>query len=182
MSLVPHRRRFVNGRAAAITAVAVSVGVVIGCSTTALATPCWSPPVSAPVADPFREPVCRWCPGNRGIEYRTRPGQLVVAVATGRVTFVGTVAGVRYLVVEHSDGRRVTYGHLATVRPSRGELVLRSRVVGTTTRSFHFGVRVGDRYVDPARSIGRLVGRPRLVPADGSRPAPAPAPRLSCRR
>ena len=45
------------------------------------AAPCWRPPVAAPVADPFRKPPCAWCPGNRGIEYRTQEGAPVTAVA-----------------------------------------------------------------------------------------------------
>lgn len=140
---------------------------------------CWSPPVVAAVSDPFREPACRWCPGNRGIEYDTRPGQAVVAVETGRVTFAGTVATTTYVVIEHRDGRRATYGGLIARRHDLGDIVLRGQEVGVAGGSLHFGLRVGERYIDPAPSIGRLVGRPRLVPADGS-PAPPAQPVLRC--
>lgn len=141
---------------------------------------CWRPPVAAPISDPFRPPACRWCPGNRGVEYDTRPGQRVTAVESGRVSFAGTVAGTIYVVVEHRDGRRVTYGGLAERRHDTGAVVLRGQLVGTTGDEFHFGVRLGDRYVDPTGSIGRLVGRPRLVPSDGRPAAPAPPLRLRC--
>ena len=170
--------RTVRWSRTAIVTFAAAVGVAAVPSHAAVAA-CWSPPVAAPVSDPYREPACRWCPGNRGIEYDTRPGQSVVAVETGRVTFAGQVAGTTYVVIEHRDGRRVTYGRLRAHAHDRGDLVRRGQVVGTAGESFHFGVRVGERYIDPDASIGRLVGRPRLVPADGS-PAPATAPVLRC--
>jgi murein DD-endopeptidase MepM/ murein hydrolase activator NlpD len=147
----------------------------------AAGTTCWLPPVAADVVDPYREPECRWCPGNRGLEYRTPADAEVRAVATGTVVFSGTVAGAGYLVVRHADGRRATYGNLAQRRFVQGEAVARGVVVGRTAGRFHFGLRDGDRYIDPAPSIGRLVGVVRLVPVDGTAPAPAPQPRLSCR-
>lgn len=160
--------------AAALMVVAVFVPTVVSAAT------CWAPPVAAPVTDPFRLPPCRWCAGNRGIEYATTPGEPVRAVESGRVSFAGTVAGSRYVVVEHRDGRRATYGRLLVGHTDAGELVLRGQIVGRAGATFHFGLRDGDRYVDPGPSIGELVGRPRLVPADGGPAAPPPAPRLRC--
>jgi murein DD-endopeptidase MepM/ murein hydrolase activator NlpD len=145
-----------------------------------LAAPCWSPPVAAAVADPFREPACTWCPGNRGIEYGTARGEPVRAVVSGEVTFSGIVAGTRYVVVRHADGLRVTYGNLGSTDLSRGDVVTRGAVIGFTAGRFHLGVRDGERYVDPAPFIGELRGVVRLIPADGSDPAPAPPPRLRC--
>lgn len=144
------------------------------------AAPCWSPPVVAPVADPFREPACAWCPGNRGIEYGTSPGAPVRAVATGRVSFAGSVTGTVYVVVRHGDGRRVTYGNLEAVRFDVGDLVVRGQVVGRAAGAFHLGLRVGDRYVDPGSYLGRYVRRPRLIPTDGTAGNAAPPPRLRC--
>lgn len=144
------------------------------------ARPCWRPPVTAPVVDPFRKPTCRWCPGNRGIEYRTRDGDPVTAVATGRVSYTGTIAGVSYVVVRHGDGRRVTYGNVRSAPFDAGDLVVRGSSIGRAAGRFHFGVRVGDRYIDPAPYLGRLVGRARLVPVDGGRSNPAPPPVLRC--
>lgn len=149
---------------------------------TARAAPCWSLPVAAPVSDPFRRPDCRWCPGNRGIEYGTPPGRPVTAIATGRVSYAGTVAGVVYLVVRLGDGRRVTYGNLRSRTHSVGELVVRGSTIGTTAGAFHLGLREGDAYVDPAPYLGRLVNRPRLIPNDDQRPNPPGRPQLTCRR
>ncbi len=146
------------------------------------AAPCWAPPVDAPITDPFRAPECRWCPGNRGVEYGTRAGAVVRAVAAGRVTFAGDVATVRYAVVEHADGRRVTYGGLADVIVAEGDRVVRGARIGTAAGLFHLGVREGEEYVDPEPFIGEWRGVTRLVPTDGSAPAPSPPPRLVCSR
>jgi len=144
------------------------------------ATPCYLPPVDAPVVDPFREPACEYCPGNRGIEYGPDDGERVVAAATGTVTFAGIVAGTRYVVVEHPDGSRMTYGKLATLGVSMGDRVLQGQRIGTTTTEFFLGVRRGDEHLDPAPLLGTLRHRTRLIPTDGTRPRPAGPPRLEC--
>jgi murein DD-endopeptidase MepM/ murein hydrolase activator NlpD len=145
-----------------------------------LFTTCLLPPVTAPVADPFREPACQWCPGNRGIEYAVAAGTPVLAAAAGTVTFSGPVAGTFYVVVQHPDGVRATYGQLAGSHLAAGDVVVAGAIVGPSAGGLHFGLRVGDRYVDPAPFLGRLVERARLVPTDGSAARPAPPPRLEC--
>ena len=162
------------------TGIVLAVILLLVPSGTVHAAPCWPPPVVAPVTDPFREPACAWCPGNRGIEYGTSPGASVRAVATGRVTFAGSVTGTVYVVVRHGDGRRVTYGNLDAARFDVDDLVVRGQVIGRAAGAFHFGLRVGDRYVDPGAHLGRYVRRPRLIPSDGTAGNPAPPPRLSC--
>ena len=141
-------------------------------------TPCLRPPVVAPITDHFRDP-CTYCPGNRGLEYGVAPGVPVRAMATGRVSFSGLVAGIRYLVVDHGDGLRATYGGLRTSHLSTGDAVVAGAVVGVTGATLHVGVRRGERYLDPEPLIGRLVIRPYLVPTDGTRRRAAP-PRLIC--
>jgi murein DD-endopeptidase MepM/ murein hydrolase activator NlpD len=141
---------------------------------------CLLPPVAAPVVDPFREPPCTWCPGNRGLTYATDPDAIVRAAAAGTVTFSGSVAGTRYVVVDHGDGRRATYGGLAGSALHSGDRIGAGAVVGHSTAALHFGIREGDEYVDPAPLLGRLVERVRLVPTDGTAPRPAPPPRLRC--
>jgi murein DD-endopeptidase MepM/ murein hydrolase activator NlpD len=141
---------------------------------------CWAPPVQGVVTDPFRAPACRWCPGNRGLEYRVEPGTVVRAATGGTVTFAGTVAGTIYVVVRSVDGWLLTYGRLASRSVGTADRVLTGAPIGVATGQLFFGVRVGGRYVDPAPYLGRLVGRPRLVPADGRAPRPAPPARLRC--
>jgi murein DD-endopeptidase MepM/ murein hydrolase activator NlpD len=141
--------------------------------------PCWRPPVAAPISDPFRAPDCRWCAGNRGVEYGTLAGVSVRAVTTGRVTFSGVVAGRRYVVVLDAAGRRVTYGDLALPVPFTGAVVVAGSVVGVTTGPLHLGVRVGDDYLDPEDFLGTPVIRPHLVPVDG-RPGRRPVVTVHC--
>ena len=143
------------------------------------AASCFVPPVDAPVIDAFRPPACRWCAGNRGLEYGTTAGMPVRAVAAGTVTFSGSVAGTGYLVVRHSDGRRVTYGGVRSDLTA-GRPVVAGMVIASTTGRFHLGLRHGSEYLDPAPYIGRPTVRARLVPADGSPPRPAGAVRFRC--
>jgi murein DD-endopeptidase MepM/ murein hydrolase activator NlpD len=159
---------------------ALAALVVFSGGSGAAAAPCLRPPVDAPVADGFRAPACPWCPGNRGLEYAVSPGTVVRAAAAGTVTFAGVVAGVRYVVIEHADGHRATYGSLVSSHLRAAQRVPAGAIVGTTGASFHFGLRRGGTYVDPEPYLGRLVTRPRLVPTDGTPARPAPAPSLRC--
>jgi murein DD-endopeptidase MepM/ murein hydrolase activator NlpD len=146
-----------------------------------LLTPgCYQHPVSSPVVDPFRAPACAFCPGNRGLEYRPSAGSRVVAAADGVVRFSGLVAGVRYVVVAQADGRTTTYGRLAAAQVAPGTSLRAGDTIGTTTDRFYFGLREGERYVDPAPFLGVLRYRPRLVPVDGSAPRRAPPPTMHC--
>jgi murein DD-endopeptidase MepM/ murein hydrolase activator NlpD len=147
----------------------------------ALAPSCYTPPINATVVDPFRAPECTYCAGNRGLEYEPVSGSVVRAAAAGTVEFSGTVVRVRYVVVRQSDGLRASYGYLATTDLRVGDRVVAGQRIGTSTQRFFFGLRDGDRYIDPQPFIGTLVGTPRLVPIDGSPPRAAPAPRLRCR-
>src|ERR687884_2023890 len=69
----------------------------------------YRPPVDGPVIDPFRPPATPYGPGNRGIDYRTVPGELVRAAADGDVVFAGQVGGSLPVVVLHPDGIRTSY-------------------------------------------------------------------------
>jgi murein DD-endopeptidase MepM/ murein hydrolase activator NlpD len=124
------------------------------------------PPVKATVIDPFRPPATTYGPGNRGLEYLTRPGQAVVAAHHGRVVFAGQIGGSLYLTIRHDDGVRTSYSHLGSISARPGQPVGRGEVIGRTgSRPFHFGARIGIAYVDPALLFG-VPGPPRvyLVP------------------
>lgn len=158
-------------------------------ATGAHAAPCWPPPVAAAVIDPYREPPCRWCPGNRGITYGTDPGTPIRAVAAGHVTFSGEVAGTGYVVVELASGWRVTYGNLAERAVRQGATVVAGTLLGATAGEFHFGLRdraeAGDpdrdtAYLDPTPYLGEWKYRVRLIPLDDRPARPAPAPTLRC--
>jgi hypothetical protein len=81
-----------------------------------------------------------------------------------------------HVVVAHDGGLRTTYAFLAGAAVHGGERVVRGQVVGMAGGSgpehepgaLHFGLRLGDRYLDPARlfeacDLTQLV---RLVPVD----------------
>ena len=149
---------------------------------TAAATPCWFPPVVGTVTDPFREPPCIWCAGNRGLEYRVADDTIVRAAASGRVVFAGSVAGVRYVVVQLTNGWRHTYGRLVSTPLELGDSVFANSVVGPVASTFFFGLRIGDDYADPAPYIGVMRTRPRLVPIDATPPRPAPPAKPRCQQ
>ncbi|MCY3805401.1 MAG: M23 family metallopeptidase [bacterium] len=123
----------------------------------------YAPPTDGYVVDPFRPPAHPGAPGNRGLEYATRPGSAVRAAAAGIVTFAGQVGSGRHVTVAHADGVRTSYSFLAGVAVRAGQSVGAGDVLGTTGASFHFGARIGGAYVDPAVLLG-IGGRARLVP------------------
>lgn len=129
--------------------------------------PLLRPPVPGPVVERFRPPACRWCPGNRGIDYAPPPGTPVLASGAGVVTVAGQVGGTLVVVVAHPDGLRTTYHGLTSVAVARGARVRQGAVVGTASGHLHFGVRRGDVYLDPEGLVGASARRPRLVPVEG---------------
>ena len=141
---------------------------------------CYTPPVDAPIVDPFRAPACAFCAGNRGLEYQPPPGSTVVAAAPGVVRFSGLVAGVRYLVVDQTDGRAATYGRLAVAMVALGSTVGQGDVLATSTGRFFFGLREAQHYVDPAPFLGQPRYRRRLLPIGTWPRRPPPAPVMVC--
>jgi murein DD-endopeptidase MepM/ murein hydrolase activator NlpD len=121
-------------------------------------------PVAGVVIDPYRPPACRWCPGNRGIDFATSPGDPVRAAARGVVAFAGPVAGRLVIVVNHPDGLRTTYDGVAALATSVGVLVQAGDVIGIAADRLHFGVRRGDTYLDPGLFLAVSCPRARLVP------------------
>lgn len=124
------------------------------------------PPVDAPVVDSFRPPPGPYGAGNRGLDYVTAPGTDVVTSAPGRVTFAGPVGGDHHVVVLHADGLRTSYSFLAEVSVRRGDVLPAGAVVGRSGGSLHFGVRAGDRYLDPSLLFGGGAVDVRLVPVE----------------
>ena len=127
----------------------------------------YKPPSDGIVVDPFRPPAHTGAPGNRGLEYATRPGSAVRAAAAGVVTFAGQVGAGRHVTVAHADGVRTSYSFLRSVAVRSTQTVDAGQVLGTTGTSFHFGARIGAAYVDPAVLLG-IAGPARLVPVTDS--------------
>src|SRR3954447_23500507 len=68
----------------------------------------YQPPVAGRVVDPFRPPATPFGPGNRGIDFATRPGDAVRAAGPGTVIFAGQVGGVLDVVLLHGDNLRTS--------------------------------------------------------------------------
>ncbi len=177
---VPRRRRRRQAPRYVAVAVTLAGALLLGPAVAGAGPGCLLAPVRAPIADHFRAPECTWCPGNRGLEYRVPSGTPVRAAAAGTVSFAGVVAGTRYVVVTHADGLRATYGGLSSSHLRTGDRVPVGAVVGRSGERLHFGLRRGATYIDPEPLLGRPVGRPRLIPTDGTPARPAPPPRVRC--
>ncbi|MFV0133394.1 murein hydrolase activator EnvC family protein [Streptomyces sp. HMX87] len=106
-------------------------------------------------------PATRYGRGHRGVDLAAPPGTPVRAVAAGRVSFAGRVAGRGVVSVELSGTGdpplRTTYG---PVRASvaKGDEVAAGEVVGSveatgthcpTAGCLHWGLLSGDAYLNP---------------------------------
>ena len=88
---------------------------------------------------------------------------LVIAAATGTVSFVGWQNGYGQLVViDHGGGLTTRYGHLSQIEVAQGESVTRGELVGkvgSTGRStgphLHYEVRINDEPVNPLQYLLR---------------------------
>lgn len=115
------------------------------------------PPVDAPIARQFQTPSGPYGPGHRGVDYAVPTGTRVRAAAAGRVTFAGPVAGSLAVTVAHEGGVHTTYSVLSQVGVHAGELVQQGQWLGSSGithpgqgAGLHFGVKIGEAYVDPA--------------------------------
>jgi hypothetical protein len=148
----------------------------------------WLPPVDGPVVRPFEAPAFAYGPGHRGIDFAVPPGTPVRASSDGMVAFAGSVAGSLHVVVAHDGQLRTTYAFLAGIGVRAGDRVTRGQVVGAAGSSgpeheaggLHFGVRRGDRYVDPQRlfAVCDLTQLVRLVPTEETPAEPWDARRV----
>jgi murein DD-endopeptidase MepM/ murein hydrolase activator NlpD len=125
----------------------------------------------------FDAPAVVWSSGHRGVDLEGSVGQRVRAALPGRVSFVGRIAGVGVVSVDHG-ATRTTYQPVSPA-VTLGRDVAAGAVLGTLEwfgthclphACLHWGLIEGDRYLDPLS----LVGGPRpvrLLPLDGGYPA-----------
>ncbi|QUI34154.1 M23 family metallopeptidase [Streptomyces alfalfae] len=171
----------------------------------ALLATTWNPPAPAPVSSPPPPPPPRmatawpvgthpavlraWDPpatgygaGHRGVDLAALPGSPVRAVAPGRVSFAGQVAGRGVISVE-LDGTgdpplRTTY---EPVRPAlkKGAKVTAGQQIGTLASPtghcpascLHWGLRRAEVYLDPLTLLPPWLlnrGPSRLLPIKGA--------------
>ena len=121
----------------------------------------------------FDPPPRPWLAGHRGVDLSAAPSSVVRAAWAGVVVFAGMVAGRGVVSVAHPGGLRTTYEPVwATVVV--GDQVRLGAELGTlstghsgcpTAACLHWGLRRGDRYLDPLALLG--LGRVRLLPLNG---------------
>ncbi|MET1061505.1 MAG: peptidoglycan DD-metalloendopeptidase family protein [Aeromicrobium sp.] len=147
--------------------------------TTAAATApeAWSWPLDDHrLGERFAPPASDYGPGHRGVDIAAGVGDVVRAVAPGRVTFAGRVGGVPVVTVDHGTERSTYQPVRARVRV--GDAVGAREVIGTLLGSpshcagacLHLGRRAGEDYLDPLDLLGG--GRFRLIDPSGPPPAP----------
>jgi murein DD-endopeptidase MepM/ murein hydrolase activator NlpD len=120
-------------------------------------TPEWTRPVGGAVVQPFGAPASPYAPGHRGVDFAAAPGTPVRAAGDGVVTFAGAVADTLHVVVAHGSSLRTSYSFLARIDVRVGQHVARGFIVGLAggagpghpVGELHFGLRIGERYVDP---------------------------------
>lgn len=137
----------------------------------------YRPPAPGPVLRGFAAPTTAYGPGHRGVKLAARPGSVVGSAAVGTVAFVGTVAGVRWVTVQHADGVLTSYGPLSDIAVQRGQVVAAGTSLGRLAAGgtgpddddtgLHWGARRGGRYLDPLTLLDADPPRPTLVGAGG---------------
>lgn len=139
----------------------------------------WSWPLGGrEVSGAFDLPASPYAAGHRGVDLPGTPGEVVRAVAPGRVTFSGTVAGVGVVTVTHG-AERSTYQPVERRSVRRGDAVERGDPLGRlgaagthcATACLHLGRLRGEEYLDPTQRLG-ATSRFRLVDPGGPVPVP----------
>lgn len=169
------RRALLLG-AAVTTLVVCASPLPAAADTAGTSTPEWTRPVDGAVVQPFDAPASPYAAGHRGVDFAAAPGTPVRATGDGVVTFAGAVADTLHVVVAHGSDLRTSYSFLTRVDVRVGQHVARGFVVGLAgsvgpghpVGELHFGLRIGERYVDPMvlfapLDLTKLV---HLVPAD----------------
>lgn len=142
--------------------------------------PATVPPLPGPVLRGFQVGEQNWLPGHRGVDLAGNAGQLVVAAAPGTISWVGTIAGVPMMTVEHPGGLRTTYQPVEAILPP-GSLVSAGQAIAilgdghcALQACLHWGLRDGETYLDPiAWLAGGGAGNVRLLPRSAT-PRPFP--------
>lgn len=128
----------------------------------------------------FDPPLDPWGAGHRGVDLLGRPGQGVLAVLPGTVTYAGVLAGRGVVVVSHG-ATRTTYEPVeasvevgTVVGPGQRLGALQAGPSHCAPRTcLHWGWIEGTAYLDPLRLVG--AGPVRLLPfLSGSGPGLGP--------
>ncbi len=146
----------------------------------------WQLPSTGELGALFVAPAAPWGAGHRGIDLVAGVGAPVRAPRAGVVVVAATVVNRGVVTLLHPDGLRTS---LEPVAPdvAVGEPVDAGEVLGTVQPDgahcagcLHWGVRVGDRYLDPLSLLDRapvvLLPSVSPVPPPGGRCAAGASP------
>ena len=157
-------------RAALFVAVCLSVLAIPApaAAAPALPTPAGWPLREAPVVQRgFTSPALAWASGPRGIDLVAKPGEEILAAASGTVRFAGSIAGKPVVSIDHGSVR-TTYEPVITTL-TVGERVALGQAIGILATGghcrgcLHWGLREGKGYLDPLLLLGNRGCRLRLV-------------------
>jgi murein DD-endopeptidase MepM/ murein hydrolase activator NlpD len=118
----------------------------------------------------FDPPPVPWEPGHRGVDLAASPGAVVHSAGGGVVSFAGRIAGRGVVTVAHAGGLRTTYEPV-DAPAAVGTSVAAGDRIGVLAAGhpgcpvaacLHWGLRHGERYLDPLSLLG--LGRVRLLP------------------
>lgn len=126
-----------------------------------------SPTGSAPkVAKDFQPPAKRWLSGHRGVDLTVPLDGQIRAPADGRVSHVGTVVDRNTITIDHGNGLRSSFEPVDSDL-KRGDRVRQGQVIGVLENGnhcmfsiracVHWGVRLGEDYVNPLQFIGAFL-------------------------
>lgn len=118
---------------------------------------CLVAPVDGPVVAEYA-PIGSYA-GHWGIDYAAPSRSPVRAPASGRVTFAGTVAGMKTVTIEPVPGFKVSLSYLSSISVSSGATVQRGDVVARSgsphgAEGVHLSTRIDGEYVDPESQLG----------------------------
>lgn len=138
----------------------------------------WSWPIDREgLGERFDPPKSEYGAGHRGLDIQAPAGSLVTVVAPGQVTFVGQVANVDVVTIDHGSSRSTYQPVISHLKA--GDTVDRGETIGTlvaepshcTSSCLHLGrVAPNDDYLDPLDLLGG--GRFRLISPNGPPPKP----------
>lgn len=138
----------------------------------------WPVGVRPAVLRGWEPPATVYGRGHRGVDLAAPAGAPVRAVAAGRVSFAGRVAGKGVVSVELTGTDLRTTFEPVTATVAKGDEVEAGEVVGTvnatgshcTTTCVHWGLRRGEAYLDPLSLLPPWLlhrGPSRLLPVLG---------------
>lgn len=141
-----------------------------------------SAPLPGPVLREFQIGEYNWQPGHRGVDLLGSVGETVQAPASGTISWVGAIAGVPMLTVQHLDGLRTTYQPVRALLPVSTAVEAGDQIAVLDAghcaemACLHWGLRAGEQYLDPlAWLAGQSQAEVRLLPRSAV-PRQLPAP------